>query len=184
MWVLGNAPDLEFEMKVTTTFSDLSPKVIARYLAGRRGERYSLGYTDCQTVALELERECLEHGGPIHQEVDELHAGIFRDRFYLIVLVALVSLMSLGVWMRRKKQMAASAPALKKPKWTLAWSFDPHRLISVLSKVLNSAACRLTQAQEVSLKADGPRVLEENGKPASESIEVDALDGIDPAMSD
>jgi hypothetical protein len=52
----------DYQKKLTLTYDNLSPKIVARYLAEQQGRTYQYGKTDCQTVAMELASRLALHG--------------------------------------------------------------------------------------------------------------------------
>jgi len=83
MWTVGAtaAPgeNYEYQQKQTLRYDDLSPAVVARYLAGQRGRTYLWGKTDCQTVALELAQRLALHGRRrLQSSVLSVHAQVIH----------------------------------------------------------------------------------------------------------
>jgi len=65
MWQLTDkalSAGYNYRKKFSMTYDDLSPAVVARFIADSRGRVYKLGSTDCQTFAAELAQRLALHG--------------------------------------------------------------------------------------------------------------------------
>merc|ERR1712203_40974 len=96
------------------------------------------GYTDCQTVALELENLCLREGISISEETEELHTGVLGVRFYILFVILSVVLCALARWVWRlfkKNSDSARLVNLKMPLplWMLPLtSIAPYFLVQIV----------------------------------------------------
>lgn len=82
MWTCGasGAPseNYDYQQKHMLTYDELSPAVVARYIAGQRDRTYSMGKTDCQTVALELAQRLALHGRRLQSSLVSVHVQVMH----------------------------------------------------------------------------------------------------------
>jgi len=119
MWTLTAstppATGYDYLKEITMTYDDLSLRMVARYVADKRGQVYRTSSTDCQTFALDLAHRLSLHGRSLHSVPDgsfvhgpnkvtrfDHHEAIFGPLFLascalgLTLLVATLALLRLA----------------------------------------------------------------------------------------
>merc|ERR1712224_188512 len=120
MWILSSeaAPEMGYTLQQTSamTFDELSPKIVARYVAAQQGRTYHVGKANCQTIALELTQRLSLHGrslqsldqaetgffhGPTHVEFSNLHTSFFDWKFPIAFALVAAVLAVLGALLKK-----------------------------------------------------------------------------------
>ena len=80
MWTLGAHSEpkerYDYIKKTSMLYDNLSPRVVARYVAAQRDRTYKFSQTDCQTVALELAQRLSLHGRRLQVGMASVHFNV------------------------------------------------------------------------------------------------------------
>lgn len=91
MWQLTESvPTMgySYQKKLSMDYDDLSPKVVARFVADYQGEKYKVGLTDCQTLAADLAQRLALHGRSLAADYETADMGSIRPWFLVVLTFA------------------------------------------------------------------------------------------------
>lgn len=127
MWTMSEDAALtkgyDYQRKWRAVYDKLDPRVVARFISARRNERYRIGSTDCQTLAIDIADRCALHGVQRDKTFDDMHTSHLRPWFIVVVSLAVIAtgaFVALGFrfWRKYKNMMESARSPIRLPSKT------------------------------------------------------------------